>query len=882
MGRVVRGMAALVVVLVVVVVLAVGGLLVALTASGHPQLSGSRTVPGLSAEARIVRDENGITQITATSAHDLFFAQGWVHASERLWQMEIFRRIGAGRLAELFGSSQLATDRFIRTLDWRGAAARDYAALSDNGKAILAAYSDGINAFVAGHPGDLGLSWVVAGLKSGLTSDLTGLRPEPWTPIDTLTFAKLQGWGLGGNMDTEIFRMLEDQQLGSAALTDELFPAYSADQPVIAGPVQTGTAAGATKGTTAAAGSTGTFSTNADAASTSASSATSTAWAELARVAGGITALAGLTPQRDLANDGGVGSNNWVVSGAYTASGKPMLSNDPHLGFNMPSIWYVNGLHCAPVSTACPYDVAGVTFAGTPGVVAGHNANIAWGVTNANPDVQDLVMEKADPADPSKYVTATGSVPFTTRTETIKVSGEADVVLTVRSTSHGPILNDADGRLKGSANLLALRWTALAMPDRVMEAFMNIDAASNWTEFRDALRLYGAPAQNFVYADVNGNIGYQLPGYVPVRTDPADQGLRPVPGWDGNHEWASYVPFDSLPSVYNPPSGRLVTANNAIDGGAVFLGAEYDRGDRAARITELLDQAKGQITATTMASIQGDTFMRRAVRMTDALHAMNPVPATADGKAVLDQIYAWDRQCTTTATGCSAFMTFEMTVERMIFDDDLGGWARDYVGSDLANDLAATLVGTPAGRSSTWWGSRAAGTAADANQVTAAALDQAGVWLRRELGDPSGWAWGKIHQVAFKEQTLGSSGIGPLEWYFGTGATEVNGAAGAVDNNYYRLSRAYADPTDPTYVPVTTLKGVFAVSNGPSMRAIYDLSNLDASRIVTTTGQSEQPFSIHNADFVGRWLRNETVPLPFSDAAIAKATAATLLLEPGQ
>jgi penicillin amidase len=878
----VRRIAALVVLLVVVAVVAVGGLLAALTAGGQPQLSGTRSVPGLGSQVSIVRDENGISQISAGNAHDLFFAQGWVHASERLWQMEIFRRIGAGRLSELFGPSQLATDKFIRTLDWRGAAARDFAVLSDNAKAILAAYADGVNAFVAGHPDDLGLAWVVAGLKSGITGDLTGLRPEPWTAIDTLTFAKLQGWGLGGNMDTEIFRMLEDQQLGSAALTDELFPAYSADQPVIAGAVQTGAASGATSGPASATAATATKPGGATgtASTTSVASSDSIAWAELARVAGGITALAGLTPQRDLANDGGVGSNNWVVSGAYTASGKPMLANDPHLGFNMPSIWYVNGLHCRPVSTACPYDVAGVTFAGTPGVVAGHNANIAWGVTNANPDVQDLVMEKVDPADPSKYITATGSAPFTTRQETIKVAGEADVVLTVRETSHGPIINDADGRLTGSANLLALRWTALAVPDRVMEAFIGVDAASNWTEFRDALRMFGAPSQNFVYADVNGHIGYQLPGNVPVRTDPADQGLRPVPGWDGKHEWTGYVPFDALPSVYDPPSGRLVTANNAIDGGSVFLGAEYDRGDRAARITEMLDAAKGSVTAATIASIQGDTLMRRAARMTSALRSMNPTPTTADGKAVLDQIYSWDQRCTTTSTGCSAYLTFELELERAIFDNDLSSWARDYVTSDWANDLAATLVGTPAGRASKWWANPADPNAGDAAAVTAGALDVAGTALRRELGDPSSWAWGRIHQIAFKEQTLGSSGIGPIEWYFSTSPSEVNGAAGAVDNNYYRVSRAYTDPTDPSYIPVSTLKATFAVTNGPSMRAIYDLSNLDASRIVTTTGQSGQPFSIHNTDFIAKWLRNETVPLPFSDAAVAKATSATLLLVP--
>jgi penicillin amidase len=525
--------------------------------------------------------------------------------------------------------------------------------------------------------------------------------------------------------------------------------------------------------------------------------------------------------------------------------------------------------------------VAGVTFPGTPGVIAGHNGRIAWGVTNVNPDVQDLVQEKLDPADPTHYLTVDGSKPFTVRTETIKVAGGDDVVMTVRETVHGPVLNDTQKQLQGAASPYTLRWTALARPDRVLEAFLAVDRATDWTSFRDALRLFGAPSQNFVYADADGHIGYQMPGAVPVRTLATDHGARPVPGWDGQHEWVSYIPFDQLPSVFDPPSGRIVTANNMVwDGGDKFLGAEYDRGDRAARIGELIDSAGKDVTLDTFAAIQGDTFLRRASRLTSGVLDLRPSPATGDGAAVLDAITRWDGHCTVDSTGCSAYLVFEMALERAIFDDDLGPQARDYIGSDYAQDLAASLVATPAGRSSAWWGDRKSGAVASAPAVVAGALDTAGRWLRRDLGAPKDWSWGRIHTIAFRESTLGVSGIGPLEWYFDTSATPVNGAAGAVDNTYYRLGRGYPDPTDPSAPVAETLGELFSVTNGPSMRALYDMGNLDAGRIVTTTGQSGQPFSSHASDWVGKWLRNETVPLPFTDPAIDRAAAATLLLEP--
>jgi len=889
---VLRGGLVVIVMVMLLGVLAVGGLVGSITADGQPALSGSIHVPGLASDARIVRDADGVTQVAASTTHDLFMAQGWLHASERMWQMEVWRHIGAGRVAELFGKSELDTDRFIRTLNWRGAAANDLKVLSPEGLAILQAYANGVNAYLLAHKGSLGPGFVVAGALAGTGSGISGYDPEPWTPLDTLTWAKVQAWGLGGNMDTEIFRMLTDARLGNPALTDALFPAYSPDQPLIAGEGAPGD--GTNGGAGAPTGSRGSAGTTAAMPGTTAAMPGTTAaipgttglvaapdpeaWTNLARLANSIPALAGLAPARDMVGDGGVGSNNWVVAPSHSRSGGALLANDPHLGFNMPSVWYVNGLHCRPVSDACPYDVTGVTFPGTPGVVAGHNARIAWGVTNVNPDVQDIVMEKVDPADPARYLTSTGSEPFTTRTEVIKVAGGDDVTLTVRETAHGPVLNDVDNRLATGDVLYTLRWTALNTPDRVLEAFLGLDRASSFTEFRDALRIFGAPSQNFVYADVGGHIGYQLPGNIPVRSDPADLGLRPVPGWDGKHEWTSFIPFDKLPTVFDPPSGRIVTANNAVASGDLFIGAEYDRGDRAARITQLIDAAKDEVTLDTLAAIQGDTLLRRSARLVPGILDLRPQPATTDGAAVIDLIAHWNRRCDTRSDGCAAYVVFEMALERAIFDDELGPYARDYVGSDYAQDLAATMVTTAEGRASAWWGDAKAGTHADPATVVALALDTTGSWLRRDLGAPGDWPWGRIHTISFQESTFGVSGIGPLEWYFNTPRTPVEGAAGAVDNTYYRLSRAYADPYDAAAPVASTLGEVFDVTNGPSMRALYDMSNLDAGRIITTTGQSGQPFSTHYGDWVGKWLGNQMVPLPFTDPAIEKATAATLVL----
>jgi penicillin amidase len=547
----------------------------------------------------------------------------------------------------------------------------------------------------------------------------------------------------------------------------------------------------------------------------------------------------------------------------------------------MPSIWYINGLHCAPVTEGCPYDVAGVTFPGVPGVILGHNARIAWGATNTDPDVQDLVLETVDPADPNRYIGPDGrSLPFTTRTERIEVTGAAPVDVVVRETVHGPILNDVDERLT-DAPLMALRWTSThpdTGPDQTVESFLALNVATDFASFREALRGFVGPAQNLVYADIDGHIGYQLPGVIPIRSEPDDRGLRPVRGDDGSGEWTGAIPFDELPTAFDPPDGWIVTANNAVTDAAYphFLGSDFDPGYRAERVIDLINSyGQDGLTVPEMGTIQNDTAPLRARDVVLALEGIRP--ATADGEIVAARIGEWDGGCSVDSVGCAAYMTWEYGVLRGLFDDELGPLARDYVGSATSWVALERALGDP---DWPWWDDvTTVGVRETAGVVIARAMDAAGAELRTTLGDADGWRWGRLHTATFREATVGTaSGIGPLEWYLNAGPVEVGGAAGAVDNTYYQLERAYPDPLDPEFVPVG-LGQLFTVTNLPSYRLLIDMTDLDGARIVITTGQSGVPFDPHYRDQIEPWRVGETLPLPFTPAAIDTATVATLTLE---
>ena len=877
--RLVRRALKVVLAFLLVTVIVSGALLAWVTARALPQGDGSFKLAGLHAPVTVTRDVNGIAQIVAEDPHDLLMAQGYVHAQERFWQMEVWRHIGAGRLSELFGKSTLDKDRFIRTLGWRQAGQRDLDAASPATRAGLEAYAAGVNRWIDGHRGSLGLPFVLEGLMFGRGGGIGGYDPEPWTPLDSATWSKVQAWNLGDNLDREIFRLRADATLGDPALTDQLFPAYPSD-----GPIEVPTAAG-----DGAEPASTTASTTPDATPIAPQRAIgrdaaidrngAAGWGRLGALAGSLLDVAGLNGSAGASVDDGIGSNNWVVAPWKSATGHALLANDPHLGLDMPSVWFMNGLHCRTVGPACPFDVVGVSFPGVPSVILGHNARIAWGATNVGPDVEDLFEEKVDPADASHYLFRGSSQAFTVRHETIHVANGPDVELDVRSTGHGPVISDVDDDLKATGAVYSLRWTATAESDRLLDSFFAIDTARNWDDFRAALAVYGAPSQNFVYADVDGHIGLQVPGRMPIRADKRDLGDRPVPGWDGLHEWVGYVPYDRLPRLFDPPAGRIVTANAApVDTSfAAFLGREWDPGYRARRIAELLDAAgTGGVMPDAMRAIQADTRVLRAPLV--VAHLADAAPRTADGTEVLRRIRGWDSTCGVESEGCAAYMAFEYRLLRGLFDDELGNdLARDYVGSPPSWQALIAILGDPA---SPWWDDRTTTNRTETMaDIVGAALDSAGAGLRAELGDPGGWTWGRLHTITFQEATLGAGGIGPIDWYLNSGPFPVAGAAGAVDNTYYEFKSAYYDPEDPTYRPGGLL-AAFDVTNGPSYRLVVDMGDLDGAGIVITTGQSGNPFDRHYSDLIDDWLACRQVGLPFSPAAVEKSAVSTLTLTP--
>jgi penicillin amidase len=859
--------------LVLVAVLVLGSIT---TQRGFAQTTGTITLDGLHRPVSVTRDGSGIIQITADDRHDLFMAQGYTHAQERMWQMELSRRIGAGRLSELFGKGQVDRDMYIRTLGWRVAAERDLAAMSPESIAVLTAYAEGVNAWITEHDGRLSTPFVVAGLLSG-TGGIGGYTLEPWTPLDTATWQKVQAWSLGGNVDAEIFRLLADGRVGDPAKTDQLFP-----PPDLAAPVITPSGLQGSGGVGAPAAA---ISVAPSAASTASANAASVltddhaaALADLGRLSSSIAALAGLDRAAGLAGSHGVGSNNWVVAGDRTVSGKPILANDPHLGFAMPSVWIINGLHCRTVDAACPWDVVGVSFPGAPAVILGHNARIAWGATNVGPDTQDLFLETVDPSDPEGHYLQGGRlVAFDVRHETIEVAGAPPVEIDIRSTEHGVVLSDVDERLEDGP-VLALRWTTTAEVDLALETFLKINTATSFEEFRAAFKGYGSPSQNFIYADVDGHIGYVLPGLIPIRAGPSGDRVRN--GESGDEEWTGYVPREELPWQLDPATGQIVTANNApVDAQYPhWLGSDWDPGYRASRINELLGALGDQVTAEAVREIQADTYVLRADQIVPRLEALDPSPSTGDGRLLWDRVLSWDRQCDVASHGCAAYMTIELAVQRALFDDELGPIARDYVGSPLAWRALISLLGQPI---SPWWQVTTPGSAGtnDPSGLLSSVLDATAAELRAAEGDPANWTWGRIHEVTFMDSTLGSSGILPLEWYFNASPQEVAGADGTINNNYYQVWRAYPDPGDASYVPVG-IGEVFNVTNGPSYRFIVDMGDIEAAQIVITTGQSGNPFDRHYGDMISLWASGGTVSLPFSANNVAASAAETLTLSP--
>jgi len=799
-----------------------------------PQIDGEIQLAGLDAPAEIIRDSNGIPHIYASTEHDLFFAQGYVHAQDRFWQMDLWRHQGAGRLSELLGKATIETDEFLRTLGWERVALAELEAMSDEDLALLQSYADGVNAYLAEHS-DTAISLEYAFLPI-LNS---GYVPEPWKPIHSMTWAKAMAWDLRGNIDTELDRARLLSEL-TPEQVDFLYPPYPEDHPVIVNHPHL-------------------------------TSATTPEEQDSATLAAAVSPAMKAVFQQfamldDLLGGGfeGIGSNNWVISGDLTESGMPLLVNDPHLGVQMPSIWYESGLHCMPISADCNVTVTGFSFAGVPGIIIGHNDKIAWGVTNTGPDVMDLYIEKINPDNPDQYDFEGQWVDMELITETINVAGKNPVEITAQITRHGPIITDVFGLEEFDQEsgidlpenyAIALRWTALE-PSCAFCAFWGLDKAQNWEDFRAAAAELVVPAQNLIYADIEGNIGYQTPGNIPIRNAGHD-GMLPVPGWTGEYEWQRYIPFDQLPFAFNPPEGYIVTANNAVVGPEYpyTISRVWAYGYRAERIVNMIEDLSDPISIADMQQIHGDNKDLLAEVLVPILLAipLDDAKLTAASSLLRD----WNFQMDIDSAPAALYAVFWKELISAAFHDEL---PEDFWPSGGARwmEITRILLDDP---DNAWWDDQSTRKVESRDDIFMAAFEDA-VKKMRKLGgsDPALWTWGELHTVSFDNQVM--SNLPFIKNAFNRGGFPTAGGKSIINATGWDI-----------------LAG-FEVDWLPSMRMIVDFSNFQNSLTVNTTGTSGHAYHPHYIDMADDWRLIRYHPMHWDREAIETDAEGVLRLVP--
>jgi penicillin G amidase len=749
--------------LVISLVVAGGGFLVLRTSL--PLTGGRIVVTGLHGEVTIARDANGIPTITAGDDDDLAFGLGYAHAQDRLFQMELQRRYAAGRLAELFGAPALPIDTQMRVLGFYRAAQAAFPKLSPEVRAGVEAYGRGVNAFVA-----------TRGLMLPPEFGMLRFTPEPWTPADTLVWGKLMDFQLGGNYRGELLRARLAKTVSPEDMAF-LYPGYPKDAP---------------------------------------------------RTLASLTPLYRRLPLDRLhaalpeAMGPHYASNNWVVDGAHTTSGKPLLANDPHLGFATPGFWYLARLK-TPL-----HDIEGGTVAGTPLVIIGHNEKIAWGFTTTTADIEDLFIEKLDPKDANRYMVADASLPFRTREETIAVRNDKPVTFTVRTTRHGPVVTDTlpPGTID-QGYVLALQTTFLDDDDGSAEALWDIDRATDWSGFKDGLRHLAGPPQNVVYADNGGTIGFIAAGRIPIRKN--GDGWLPVPGWSGDYDWEGYIPFDQLPQGTNPASGHFVSANNKIvpDSYPYFISRDWDLPDRAERIETLLAATPRQ-TPETSATIQADTLSLEAQRLVPLMTKI--VPSGDQAREAVERLQNWDFRMDAGKIEPLLFTAWLRAFARSIFFARLGDAAADYW------DLRPQVVEAVLTERPDWCEDPKAPGHETCQTRLAAALDKALDELRSAYGNEMAqWQWGRAHIAYFPNAVF--ERVPVLRDWLRVMIPTPGG--------YDTVNRGPSLIRDDTHP--------YEQRFGAGLRIITDMSAPQDARMMIAPGQSGNALSPHYADLLTAW-----------------------------
>ena len=777
--------------------------------SALPQLDGIARVSGISSRITLTRDGHGVPTIEAANLDDLFFAQGYVTAQDRLWQMDMMRRFAAGELSEILGEDLLKHDREQRILGMRAAARKAIEIDPEPDRAHFEAYARGVNACIESHRKSLPVEFLILRYS-----------PRPWTPEDSAV--------IGAQMVKDLNHYPYKDALTREKILAKLGPELTADlfvntswhdrPPTVSRP----------------------------------SLDQDTGDKEDELDSGGGSSVADRNPAPSMAapideteTDSRlvIGSNNWVVSGAHTVSGKPLLSNDMHLGHQMPNLWYEAHLRSGD------FDVAGLTLPGVPFVIVGHNQRIAWGFTNIGPTVEDVYVETFNSS--GQYLTPDGWKEPEHRREIIRLKGKPDISLDVVLTRHGPVITEL---VPGESRKLALRWT---LYDGTRNPFFEVNSARNWEEFRGGFSKFDAPGQNVVFADVDGNIGYQATGKIPIRA--SGDGSLPESGSDNAHEWIGYIPFDKLPSTFNPTSGITATANGRItpDGYPYSISTGWEAPWRSARIYRVLESGK-KFSVADMLALQTDIYSEferySAERFVYAVDHSRNLPARS--KQAAEIMRGWDGRMMAESAAPVIAARARTELVRLMLEPKLGSAPKDpeQIRSGVSWksyhwQMQSVWMENMLQRQPKRW---LPDSYANYDELLAAAVEAA-------VSDPGApkdlslWKWGAYNPLEIQHPILGKIPI--LQRWAGPGVRPQSGSG-------------------------YTVKAV-SRSHGPSERMTVDLADLDRSTLNLVTGQAGNFLSPYYMDQWKAWYDGITFTLPFSAPAMERARTHKLLLEPG-
>jgi len=777
----------------------------------------------------VIRDERGIPHIYGTNVGDILFAQGYVHAQDRFWQLEFWSHLSTGRLASLIGEPGVGADLLFRTFGFNRVALEEYENLPPEFKQDLIHYTDGINAYIESRP------------QNRLSLEhffLQFINPEykvgTYEPYYPLAWAKMMAYDLNGNFEQEI-RNSKTYNTLTPEIAELLRPPYPDEHPYIVEEWEG-------KGSFTSVGKSN-------------------------NIEQLYQALFIKYVTKDLQTNQALGSNSWAISGEHTESGLPLLANDPHLSVQLPAIWYENGLHCYPKNRDCELDVVGFSFAGSPYIVIGHNSHIAWGFTNMGPDVQDLFVEKINPSNPNQYEVDGEWRDMDRITEIIEVAGSEPIVIEVRSTHHGPIVSDRsypvnlnpeedqvsfadEARIELPDNFsVSLSWPAL-IPGNTFVGIRDFNYAKNWEEFRDASRLFEVPAQNLLYADVDGNIAYQSPGKLPIRAEGL-VGDLPIPGWLSENDWQGFVPFEELPYTINPSSGYIITANQSVHPEQPWPNY-YARGYRAEAIERVINQyISEKISVDDMEAMQINNFDYSAAYILP--YVFNNVYVDSN---ILTAMKEWaisetKFEMNKDSSGAAAWAVFyknfaEQTFEELVVTDNLGNEISLQPGnSDSTSEIFRALLKDP---NHILWDDINTPQKENLTDILERALllaDERIVELF-DTDDYDKWSWGELHTITYPTNLLGEAGIPILTNLVNIGPVESGGSSFAINSTDWGFGED------------------FTIGSYPSMRMVVDLSNFDNSRTILPSGQSGHVMSKYYDDQVENWIENKMYILNFS------------------